>query len=320
MTMPDGTDSTAAEPSVHVIIITFNGRRHLERCLSSLRRTDYGNWRAVLVDNASSDGSAEYTAAEFPWVRVMRHGRNLGFAAGNNRAMETALADGADYVVLLNDDTMILDTRWLREAVALAEREPTTGMIGYRLLDRVPQPPGTENREAVQVSDVSRIDGCALFVRGDLLRRIGLFDEVYFAYSEEDDLQARAHRAGARLRQLDIPLYHYGGGTSRRFPLRFSYLQMRNSIRYSVKNRHPFQTFARVVKILCISTSPWPFFFDKADASHVRMRGSGNTLLNFAAFLGAVGWNLVFLPATLLARRRDDDRIRRSPEPAFARI
>ena len=311
MSTSDAAAGSESEPLVCVIVITFNGKRHLDACLSSLRRTEYANWRAMLVDNASTDGAAEFTAGAFPWVTVLRHETNLGFAGGNNRAMAAALDAGARHVVLLNDDTMILDPRWLSEAVALAGREPATGMIGFRLLDKVPEPSEAESRATVSVSDAARIDGCALFMRGDLLRRIGLFDEAYFAYSEEDDLEVRALRAGTRLRQLNIPIYHYGGGTSKRFPLRYSYLQMRNSIRFSTKNRRLPQTLARIVKIFGITCSPRPIFFDRADASHIRMRGGGNILLNFAAFLCAVAWNIIFLPATLRARWRDDARIRR---------
>ena len=296
------------EPLVHVIVITFNGKRHLDMCFTSLQRTEYGNMRVVLVDNASTDGSAEFTAGAFPRVTILRHTTNLGFAAGNNRAMQAALDAGAEFVMLLNDDTMILDPRWLREAVALAAREPDTGMIGFRVLDKVPEPPESANTQAVTASDAVHIEGCTLFMRCELLRRIGLFDEVYFAYSEEDDLQARALRAGVRLRQLDIPIYHYGGGTSKRYPFRYSYLQMRNSIRYSIKNRNLLRTFARVAKILELSCSPRPFFFDAADASHVRMRG-GNIALNFAAFLGALCWNVLHLGGTLRAKWRDDARI-----------
>lgn len=310
MSPADTAHDAQLAPLVCVIVITFNGKRHLDACFSSLRRTEYANWRAMLVDNASADGSAEFVASAFPWVTVMRHETNLGFAAGNNRALDAALDAGAGYVVLLNDDTMILDPRWLHEAVALAEREAETGMIGFRLLDKVPEPLDSANRPDVCASDTQRIDGCALFMRSSLLRRIGLFDEVYFAYSEEDDLEARAIRAGARLRNLDIPVYHYGGGTSKNFPLRFSYLQIRNSIRYSIKNRKPSRTLARIVKIFFLTCSPFPLFLDPSDGSHARMRGMGNIFVRFALFLGAVIWNIIHLPATFRARSLDDARMR----------
>ena len=308
MSTPDAAAGSESEPLVCVIVITFNGKRHLDACFSSLRRTEYANWRAMLVDNASTDGAAEFTAGAFPWVTVLRHETNFGFAGGNNRAMAAALDAGARHVVLLNDDTMILDPRWLSEAVALAGREPETGMIGFRLLDKVPEPPEAENRATVSVSDAARIDGCALFMRGDLLRRIGLFDEVYFAYSEEDDLQARALRAGARLRQLDIPVYHYGAGTSKKFPRKAAYLEIRNAIRYSVKNRNFFQTIARVIKLCDIVCSPFPLFLDRNNQSHLRARSELSFFARLGIFSSAAAWNLFHLRETLVASRRDRER------------
>ena len=71
-------------PLVHIIVLTFNGRRHLEGCFSSLRYTEYTNYRVWLVDNASVDGSGDFVAERFPEVGVLRNRRNLGFARGNN--------------------------------------------------------------------------------------------------------------------------------------------------------------------------------------------------------------------------------------------
>lgn len=312
---------TAHPPLVHVIVITFNGLRHLEGCFRSLRKTDYPNYRVVLVDNASADGSAEYTRSNFPEVHILRHDTNLGFAAGNNRAMDAALADGADYIFLLNDDTVILDADWLTQAVALADGDPSVGMIGFQLLatcpsgeelarlPKLPTPPA--------IAPAERIDGCALFIRGALLARIGGFDEVYFAYAEEDDLEARAQRMGAKLMKLDRRIYHFGGGTSGKFPREAARLEIRNAIRFSIKNRGIFQTLARVFKLGDIVCSPFPLFLDRCNQSHLRARGEWEFFSNLRTFLSACAWNLFHLRETLAARRRDRTRERCGrPEPS----
>lgn len=301
-------------PLVYVLVITCNGLRHLEGCFRSLRRTDYANFRVILVDNGSSDGCAEFTRTHFPEVQVLRFETNLGFAGGNNRAMEAALAAGADYVFLLNDDTEIVDASWLSEAVALAEQRPEIGMIGFHLLEKLPtagelaQFPPLPTPATWQA--VERIDGCALLIRGGLLRRIGLFDEVYFAYAEEDDLETRTRRTGAELVAIDRRIYHFGGGTSKRFPVRAGYLQVRNWIRYSIKNRSFLRTVARVIKLLDVTCNPFPLFYERDDYSHQRARGQGRLLVNAGLFLAAVGWNLLHLPETLAARRKDRRRER----------
>jgi GT2 family glycosyltransferase len=304
-------------PLVFVIVITCNGLRHLEGCFRSLRRTEYPNYCVILVDNGSSDGGAEFTRTHFPEVQVLRFEINLGFAGGNNRALEVALAAAADYVFLLNDDTEIVDPSWLSEAIALAEQRMEIGMIGFQLLEKLPileeiaQHPPPTTPAAWQ--PVKRIDGCALFIRGNLLRRIGLFDEVYFAYAEEDDLETRTRRTGAELVVIDRRIYHFGGGTSKRFPVRAGYLQVRNWIRYSIKNRSFLRTVARVFKLLDVTCNPFPLFYERDDYSHQRARGQGRLLVNVGLFLTAVGWNLLHLPETLAARRTDRRRERGEP-------
>lgn len=301
-------------PLVHIIVVTFNGLRHLEGCFRSLRETAYPNYRVVLVDNASSDGCSEYTRAHFPEVQVLRLETNLGFAGGNNRAMETAIAKGADYVLLLNDDTVVLDADWLTEAVALCERAPNVGMVGFHLLSTLPS--DDEGAKLPPLASpalptpVDRIDGCALFIRTTLLKRIGLLDEVFFAYAEEDDLEARAQRSGVRLMTIDRRIYHFGGGTSRKFPRQAAYLETRNAIRFSIKNRGLFRTMARVFKLADIVCSPFPFLLDRKNDSHLRARGEWSLLPNLRIFISACLWNLWNLRRTLAARKRDRERER----------
>lgn len=303
---------TGRPPLVFIIVITFNGQRHLEGCFRSLRQTDYPNYRVVLVDNASTDGSAEYVRTHFPEVQILRQDANLGFAGGNNRAMEAALAAGADFVFLLNDDTVVLDRDWLAEAVALAGRDPGVGMIGFQLLATLPAEgeferlPKLPNPAASRL--VERIDGCALFMRGTLLQRIGLFDEAYFAYAEEDDLEARARRAGAGLMEIDRRIYHFGGGTSGKVPREASYLEIRNAIRFSIKNRGCLRTIARVFKLCDIVCSPFPLFLDRGNQSHIRARGEWKFLPNLRTFVSACAWNLSHFRETLAARARDRAR------------
>ena len=303
---------SANPPLVFIIVITFNGLRHLEGCFRSLRRTDYPNYRVLLVDNASADGSAEFIRGNFPEVRILRHEANLGFAAGNNRAMDVALAEGADYVFLLNDDTVILDADWLAEAVSLAGKDSGVGMIGFQLLAALPSDGEIARLPKLPIAAASkavpRIDGCALFMRASLLKKIGTFDEVYFAYAEEDDLEARAVRTGARLMEIDRRIYHFGGGTSKKFPREASFLEIRNALRFSIKNRSVLQTVARFFKLCDIVCSPFPLCLDRNNQSHLRARCEWSFLSNLRTFCTACWWNLRHLRETLATRRRERER------------
>ncbi|MHB1161762.1 MAG: glycosyltransferase family 2 protein [Chloroflexota bacterium] len=119
-------------PFVSVVVLNYNGLRFLDGCLGSLARLDYpaDRYEVVIVDNVSSDGSAEVAEKRFPKFRVVRNDRNLGFAAGNNVAMR---ATQADYVALLNNDTAV-DEQWLSGLVDAAESDPAVGACTSKLL------------------------------------------------------------------------------------------------------------------------------------------------------------------------------------------
>jgi GT2 family glycosyltransferase len=294
------------EPVVCIIVITHNGRQHLVSCLPSIQRSLYENYYVVLVDNASDDGSEEYVRSHYPRIKIIRNAENLGFAGGNNIAMRRAINDGADYVLLLNDDTVILDPTWLRKAVSVSERDPYVGMVGFDIVDN------KRKRSPIHLSitPVQRIPGCAVLIRRDVLVRVGYFDENYFAYGEESDLETRAMKAGYRLAAVNVPVYHEGGGSFSRYPFRFSYLYLRNWIRYSIKNESFWMAILRPIIVFDLFCSPIPI---RRNAESFRLRAkldTGRTGLNFLIFLGAVLHNIVFLPYTVLARIEDGAKIK----------
>lgn len=289
------------EPLVYIIVITFNGKHHLELCLPSLVKTNYSNYRIILLDNASSDGAAEYVQVTYPQVQIIRNRENYGFAKGNNIAMTEAMRAGADYILLLNDDTVILDSDWLRNAVSVADAEPSTAMVGFDLTtDLNKQPPPQRN-----VRNVDRISGCALLLKSNLLQTLGLFDETYFAYGEESDLEVRAMRAGYRLREVNSPVYHKGSGSFSRTPIRFAYLFMRNWIRFSVKNESAPKAILRPLLVFDIMCNPFPIRTRLADRAVRNRFSTGRLALNFLLLVGAILWNIVHLPQTFAARNHD---------------
>lgn len=299
-------NAAGSVPSVYVIVITYNGRHHLELCLPSLLKTTYSNYRIVLLDNASTDGASDYVENAFPCVTIIRNQNNYGFAKGNNIAMAQALAEGADYVLLLNDDTIILDPDWLTQAVAVAEREEMTGMVGFDVTaDRsIPIP------DTYEVEDVERIQGSSLLIKSGVLSTLGYFDEVYFAYGEESDLEARALKAGFRLRKINAPLYHKGSGSFSKTPIRFAFLFIRNWIRFSIKNEAPAKALLRPLIIFDLLCSPFPLRNRSIDVAARARFGTGSRATNFALLVGAVLWNLLHLPQTLTIKHQDLRRVK----------
>jgi len=215
-------------------------------CLESVReQTREVEPRVVVVDNASEDGSAEAIAERFPRVELIRFDRNIGFAAANNLA--AGRAKGA-WLLLLNPDTVVLDGA-IDRIVRFAEDRPGHGIYGGRTVfadgslnptscwgrmtlwsafcrasglssvfrnSRVfdPESLGRWRRDTAREVDI--VTGCFLLIRRELWERLGGFDEAFFMYGEEADLNLRARKLGARpIICPEATIVHYGGASER---------------------------------------------------------------------------------------------------------
>lgn len=247
-----------------VVILNWNGRRHLERYLPSVVAHTEGDAEVVVADNGSTDDSLQWLRLNYPDVRVIRLDRNYGFAGGYNRALREV---ESEYVLLLNSDVEVtagwwqplvevLDTESDVAAVApklLADMERTKfeyagaagGFIDYlgypfcrgRILSNVEEDRGQyDNRR-----DIFWASGAAMCCRRELFESLGGFDEDFFAHMEEIDLQWRMQLAGWRIVvEPKSVVYHLGGGTlpasSRKI-----FLNHRNNLAMLFKCASPMQ-------------------------------------------------------------------------------
>jgi GT2 family glycosyltransferase len=265
-------DTAHAAPSIAVIVLTWNGRDLTLDCLRSLEAVSTPNVRILVVDNASTDGTASAVRERYgPRVDVLENGTNLGFAAGNNAGIRKALADGADLILLLNNDT-IVDPSFLDQMTRALESSPDVGIAGPKIY--FAQPPdqlwfaggeismwrGTARHIGIReidhgqydtARDVDYVSGCALLARREVFERAGLLDPAYRAYFEDADLCVRAARAGLRIRYVPAAkVWHRisastGGQLSRR-----------KAMRKFASARRFFCTYARAYHWLTI-----PLFF-----------------------------------------------------------
>jgi GT2 family glycosyltransferase len=210
---------TEMEPTVFVVVLNWNLKADLAECLSSLEGITYQNAQVVVVDNASTDRSAEMVRARFPAAHLIVNEWNLGFAGGNNVGLGYALAQGAQYIFLLNNDTLIAPDM-LSRLVDVLEAEPSLGIVGPKILyygttDRVwylghrrsrwlPVPrrvrsPQEECPVEPSWFEVDYVSGCGMLIRHDVLQRVGLLDERMFMHYEDADFCRRAQQAGYRL-------------------------------------------------------------------------------------------------------------------------
>jgi GT2 family glycosyltransferase len=302
-------------PKVFVIILNWNGKSHLTYNLPSVTQTRYESLEIVLVDNASTDGSVAWVRPHFPNVTVIETGFNWGYAGGNNVGMRYALANHADYVVLLNNDTEV-DPRWIEEAVKTAEAHAAVGMIGFGTIGeyRQNEDPNREQFKKAQaewvpseMTPADHITGCALFMRGDMLRAIGLLDDIYFAYGEEDDLVNRALRAGYQQVRISVPVWHMNGGSWGKRAYRASYLAIRNNIRFLLKNRTPREIYDQTMWLMRFIVTRHVEF--DPDIPHFRRLRAHAYSTNVTILLLAILWNVLNFPVTIWERYKDNQKV-----------
>ena len=191
----------AEAPSVAVVVLNWNNAAETLGCLASLRAQDYPNARVIVVDNGSAPADLAALREGLSAAALIGNGRNLGFAGGVNTGIARALADGAAYVWLVNNDARVAPDA-LSRLVAAMEADPHLGLASpmIRNLDRDAAPDFCGGRfttaplvfhmtadaaegQAWQRSDPDRIwlTGTALLIRRALAERIGGFDEALFA-------------------------------------------------------------------------------------------------------------------------------------------
>lgn len=205
------------DPLISVVTLNWNGLADTLACLDSLSCVSYPNLDVWVVDNGSSDGSVETILARFPVAKLIANPTNLGFSGGINLGIRSALDGGADYVFLLNNDTIIAPDAigWLRQAM---QRDANAGVsvpkiVYYANPDRIWSagarwmafPPRVKLIGYGRPSTDSQYDrpysldyvtGCALLVSRRTFEAVGLFDELFFMYQEDYDFSRRVRLAG----------------------------------------------------------------------------------------------------------------------------
>jgi GT2 family glycosyltransferase len=119
-------------PKISIIVLNWNGKIDTLECLQSVYRIDYTNFDVIVVDNGSSDDSVQAIRDSFPEVTVLETNENLGFAGGNNVGIRYALKNGADYIFLLNNDT-IVDPRILKQFIEVSKSIDDRGILGAKI-------------------------------------------------------------------------------------------------------------------------------------------------------------------------------------------
>jgi len=305
--------STNVVPKVTIMVINYNGKKWLEQCFRSLAKTSYENTEICLVDNASNDGSLELVRQEFPNVSIIQHDRNYGFAEGYNRAIQMV---DADYILLLNNDTQIIDSNWVSVMVNAMQEDNKVAAIACKMLSMEnPKlidsiggrcywwtrgfPIGLDEEDNGQY-DSPRVEpfnvcaGAAL-VRRDAFTEVGGFDSAMFAAYEDLDLCWRLRLRGYSISYVPsaVVLHYLSGSWGPRIAAK-AYWGPRNFLRSMLKNYSAKSLIKAlpnyILYTIVVRMLGYLFWFRMPLAAW--------------ATLKAVLWNIANLPDTLRERHK----------------
>lgn len=264
-------------PLVAAIILNWNHPEDTLACLAAVSALDYPALLTLVVDNGSTDDSVEHIRAACPNVEIVETGANLGYTGGNNVGIRRALAHGAAYVWLLNDDTIAAPNS-LSALVRAAESEPGAGFTGplVRIRERPdlilsaggvlgpdmrPSQRGLGELDEGQYNEIAEADflsGCALLVNRSAIKRIGLLDEAFFAYGEDVEWCFRGSRAGFKV--LFVPqavVWHPDTRQRDENSARVMYYVARNHLLFLRKRRLGARKIARALLRNAILIANW---------------------------------------------------------------
>jgi GT2 family glycosyltransferase len=266
-------------PKIAIVILNWNGKKDTIECLESIQTMEHGTWNMefIVVDNGSTDGSVEEIKNENrkyknynSKFKIIENKENLGFAEGNNVGIKHALKEEADYVVLLNNDTLV-DKNLIGELLKAMENENTIGIAGPKIYfapgfefhkDRYKEDErgkviwyaggiidwqnvyashrGVDEIDHCQYDQMGETDfvsGCCMMVRKEVFNKIGLLDPKYFLYWEDTDFCQRAKRMGFKI--VYVPqafLWHKNASSSEKPGSKIhQYYQTRNRFLFSLK-------------------------------------------------------------------------------------
>jgi GT2 family glycosyltransferase len=322
--MPLRTD--AAPPVVIAIVVSFNSAPHLVSCLSSLEGQRGVHPAVRVIDNASSDGSAELVRRRFPHVHVQENTGNLGFARANNQVLER---EAADFYALVNPDTVLAPDA-LAACMDYMSRDARAGLVATRLVfpDGTLQPschsflgfrnllgetfgvhrilPGLRSLSSLympwfrhdRIAEVDWIQGAFLVARGEMVRAVGGFDPAFFMYGEEMDWCRRMRRVGWSVVFLpDPPVVHAGGASSGPAAGPMFVENLKGRVRFLRKHRGLLAATAARALIAVSVLVRFPRHEAKATLRSLGGRSPGeSSRMKRTVFRSALRWVLTGLP------------------------
>jgi len=237
-----------SSPKVSIIIVNYNGKELLQKCLDSLLKVNYDNFEIILVDNNSTDGTVEFITKNYPSLIIIKLDSNKGFAEPNNVA---AKISKGKYLLFLNNDTVVTPN-FISEMVKVMETDKKIAVCQSLLL----KPDGSvdssgdfidhlgvvynSKTEIDEIREVSSARGASMLVRSDIFEKLDGFDQKFFVTFEDVDLCWRSWILGYRV--LIIPtsiVYHEGGITIKKIKSEIAFHGFKNQLAMKITNFEP---------------------------------------------------------------------------------
>ena len=253
-------------PLVISVILNTNRRDDTLACLRSLQQSTYANHRIIVLDNHSVDGSVEAIHGAFPDVDIVGLTDNRGYAGNNNVGIAAAMEHGAEWVFVLNEDT-IIDAQCLARLLDVGQSNDEIGIVGpmvyhYDEPDIIQSAGGelgshwesihiakneADHGQFIHPHRVDWISGCAMLVRRAVIQQVGMLDERFFYYWEETEWCVRAGKAGWRIMQVPAAkIWHKGVQRDYRPKPAVVYYDTRNRFLLMAKHRAPLMAWLYV--------------------------------------------------------------------------
>lgn len=306
--------------AVMLVVINYNQKEWLVNCLPSLKKTDYPDFKVVVIDNASKDGSIQFIKDNFSDIEIIGNRKNIGFGGAVNLAINIAIERTAKYVVILNPDIKV-SPDWLDELVKVAEGNADVGIfmplhhdysgdkIDFNLsniLNKSIQYQKDKDAGNLKESyEVTSVIGACMMINTNMIKKVGLMDPIYFLFAEDSDLARRVIFHGYKIvvaMRSKIMHWHRMLHKDKINELnkRAGFLQFRNQFIYFLKD--PNRSFLHNL---------WRYYFDKEVGAWAMIKSwapiSNLRYLVLACYVQF--WIFLHLPIIFVRHAKDRKRI-----------
>ncbi len=241
-----------SSPEVAILILNWNNYHDTKRCLDSLAKLSYSAYSIVLIDNGSTDKSGLQIKKEYQDIHHIKIEQNQGFAGGNNVGIGYILERGIPYILLLNNDTEVIQPDFLTKLIHEMNEVEHLGAIGPRVhkMDGsdqdtiLPYPTlgvtvkstlGLYKNDLDQKQFADSVSGCCVLVRSDVIADVGYLDENIFFYGEETEWFYRMRKKGWKIGFLPVlSIIHKGAASSKNIEDSTIYIERRSNVIYTL--------------------------------------------------------------------------------------